>query len=79
MVPGILSPTESDDGFRGIVQPIMVSQQGDQFDGTKEIFPRWGWACPAPGVSPRCVPRGFFVDYRMVNAGQTCPQYPRTR
>ena len=29
-------------------------------------------------ISQRCVPRGVFEDYRMVNAGQTCRKYPRT-
>jgi hypothetical protein len=34
IAPGILSPLELDNGFCGIVQPIMVSRQSDQFDGT---------------------------------------------
>ena len=54
---GILSPPELDNGFCGIVQPIMVSQQGDQFDGTKEFY-RVG-----PGLAQRPeFPRAVFHE-----------------
>ena len=34
---GIFSPPELADGFRGIVQPIAIREQGDQFNGAKEF------------------------------------------
>ena len=33
----ILSPPELNDGFCRLIQPIWISQKGDQFDGAKEL------------------------------------------
>ncbi len=37
MALGVLSPPVLADGFRGIVQPITLREQGDQFNGAKEF------------------------------------------
>ena len=49
IAPGIFSPPVLADGFRGFVQPIRVSQQGDQFDGTEEFHRVW----PGPAWRPQ--------------------------
>jgi len=40
IAPGVLAPAVLDNGFRGIIQPITIREQGDQFDGAKKISPR---------------------------------------
>src|ERR1017187_758869 len=48
----ILSPPVLADGFRRIVQPIRISQQGDQFDGAEE-FHRVGFLLAERPQFPR--------------------------
>jgi hypothetical protein len=59
-VAGILSPPILADVFRCFVQPIRVSQQGDQFDGAKE-FHRVGFLLAERPQFPRAGENGDIV------------------
>ena len=60
MALGVLSPPVLADDFRGIVQPIRVSQQGDQFDGAKE-FHRVGFRLAKRPQFPRAGENGDII------------------
>jgi hypothetical protein len=36
IAPGILSPPELTDGFRGLIQPFPIRQQRNQFNGAEK-------------------------------------------
>jgi len=57
---GILLPPVLANGFRGVIQPIRVSQQGDQFDGAK-IFHRVGFRLAERPQFPRTGENGDII------------------